>query len=514
MPLQRRILLALSVLLVGGSLTWTTGYAIHLRSDSYRKSVEADLSNFFELPCEVGRIRGLTFSSRSFQDVAIWLPGRRDQIFSCRDAVWHESKEHQEERHELDLVDGVLTLGSDRWVKEDYKQVLESGLGHNFEDLHLSRVGLSGFEVSFHRREFAVRCRETSGTIDMSDPKDGVARLHAYELNGQPISQGVQIYARFLPTHGVQVKELILSLPTVPLEAIGLDRLLGGEVTRGRFSGSVQFLQKGVEPEVWVRGDLEDADLAELTRRVPLGPLSGRFSVNVDRARLAGEVVTHLRGRGRIEELSLASFAPLLGAEELGGQASFDFDVVDLALGHVNRLRFGGVVKGLSLESWLAPWGHGSITGQLSIRVNNVEVVKDQIQSADIEMTVIPPTGGKGMIDRTLLLWAAEQAFHFTWPKSLPQSLLPEKVEYTEFGVRLLVRDNRLRVLGTHGEDGDTILTVKIGGMAFGVIQEQPGVIDLEPLLSDLFNRARTYDPARVREWWERRSSSRPQGGS
>ena len=504
MPFQRRILLVLSLVLVGGSLTWTTGYAVHLRSESYRKDMEAKLSYFFELPCDVGRIRGQTFSSRSFQDVAIWLPGRRDQVFSCKEAIWHENKNDGQENHELDLVDGVLALGSDRWVKEDYKQVLESGLGHNFEDLHLSRVGLSRFEVSFQRREFGLHCRDTSGSIDVSDAKNGIARLNAYELNGQPISQGAQIFARFLPKNGVQVKELILSLPTVPLSAIGLNSLLGGPITRGRFSGSVQFLQNetGAEPEVWVRGQLEDAELSELTRQVPLGPLTGRFSVNVDGARVAKSIVTQLRGSGQIKELSLASFAPLFGTRELSGSASFDFDVVDLALGRVNRLRFGGVVQGLSTESLLSRWGRGSATGQMSIRVNNVEIVNDNIHSADIEISAIPPRGGKGTIDRALLLSAAQRAFHFDWPESLPQSILPEKIEYTEFGMRLLVRDNQLRILGTHGEDGDTILTIKIGGVGMGVIKEPAGAIDLGPYMTDLLTRARAYDPDRVRDWW------------
>lgn len=515
MPFQRRILLTLAVLLVGGSLSWTTGYAIHLRSDSYRKHIEKELSNFFELPCEVGRIRGRTFSSRAFENVAIWLPGRRDQIFSCNEAVWHEIKDHGAEARELDLTRGVLALGSDRWVKEDYKHVLQSGLGHDFEDLRLSRVGLSHFEVSFHRGDFALRCRETSGIIDMSDPKSGVAHLNAYELNGQQIAQGAQIYARFLPKNGVRISELVLSLPAVPLEAIGLDSLLGGRVTRGRFSGSVQFLQKEPEPEVWIRGELEDAELAELTRNVPFGPISGRFSVSVDGARVANSIVTHLRGRGRIRDLSLSSFAPLVGIKELGGRASFDVDVVDLALGHINRLRFGGVVQGLSLESLLAPWGRGSATGQLSIRVNNVEIVDDNIKSADIEISAIPPPGGIGTIDRALLLSAVERAFHFAWPKSVPQSVLPEKVEYSEFGMRLLVRDNQLRILGTHGDGGDTILTIKIAGMDFGVVKEPSGETDLGPYLIEFLARARAYDPNRVRDWWRQRyggldSTSRP----
>ncbi|HKQ46529.1 MAG TPA: hypothetical protein VJZ71_00490 [Phycisphaerae bacterium] len=513
MPHTRPILLSFAILLVGGSLAWTTGYAIHLRSEDYRKEVEVDLSNFFELPSEVGRIRGRTFSSRSFHDVAIWLPDRRDQVFGCKEAVWHEVETAGGEHHELDLRDGVLALGSDRWVKEDFRQVLESGLGHNFEDLNLTRVGLAGFEVSFRKRDFAIRCRQTSGEIDVSDPANGIARLHAYELNGHPIAQGVQIYARFLPKNGVQVHEVQLSLPTVPLETIGLDSLLGGQVTHGRFSGSVQFLQNASDPEVWVRGQLEDAELGELTRTIALGPLSGRISVNVDGARIARSVVTHLRGSGRIKKLSLASFAPLVSTGELAGTASFDIDVVDLAMGHVNRLRFGGVVEGLSLESILAPWGRGSATGRLSVRVNNIEIVDDHIKSADIEVSAVPPAGGQGTIDRALMLSAVEKAFHFAWPESLPQNLLPEKVEYAEFGLRLLVRDDQLRILGTHGDDGNTILTIRIAGMTFGVVKSRPGHIDLGPYLTEMLERARAYDPERVRDWWRRHHDAiRPPG--
>ena len=220
----------------------------------------------------------------------------------------------------------------------------------------------------------------------------------------------------------------------------------------------------------------------------------------MDGARLAKSIVTHLRGSGQIKDLLLASFAPLLGTRDLGGRASFDFDVVDLALGHVNRLRFGGVIQGLSLESLLAPWGRGSATGQLSIRVNNVEIVNDSIHSADIEISAIPPLSGKGTIDRALLLSAAERAFHFVWPESLPHDLLPEKVEYAEFGMRLLIRDNHLRILGTHGRNDDTILTIKFSGMDFGVVKEPAGEIDLEPHLNDFLKRARSYDPDRVRE--------------
>jgi len=506
---HRKLLLLLAIVLVGGSLGWTARYGFDLRSESHRIEVEHELTEFFDLPCDVGRIRGHTFESRAFEDLVIWLPNRRDQVFSCKTAIWHDKKKNSHPRSELDLIDGVLILGTDRWQWEDYRQVFQSGLGHDFEELDLHRVGMSNFEIAFTRGDVAVRCRNTSGTIDMSDPTDGIARLRAYELNGYRISQGVQIDAHFLPKNGVEISEFILTLPEVPLTAIGVDRALGSDITTGRFSGQVQYRKTEQEPEIWLRGNLTDADVSELTGAVPLGPFVGRFSVTVDWARITDSIVTHFRGSGTISGFTLQPFAPLLGQENLSGTAAFNIDPVDLALGHVNRLRLDGSVSGLTLQALLQPWGAGSATGVLAIRVNNLDVVDDNIRSADVEVSVVPPSGEAGTIDRELLLSVAERALGYTWPQAVPKRILPEHVEYTEFGMRLLVRDNQLRILGTHGEAGDTILTIKILGTPMGLIKERPGTIDLGPYLDDLLQRVRSYDADRVRQWWESTADQR-----
>lgn len=508
MLLHRRILLVLVIVAVGGSLSWTAGYGLHLRSESYRRETADDLTAYFELPCDVGAIRGHTFSSRSFEDVTLWLPNRRDRVFHCRQAVWHEIETKTGETRELDLFDGMLVLGSDQWVREDYRQLLRSGLGHDFADLKLTRVGLNDFMIQFSRGEFLLRCRDTSGTIDLSQPGDGIARLQTYDLNDHRIEQGVQIYARFAPSAGVRIREWVLTLPTVPLNVLGLDPLLGAPLDHGEFTGSVQFVDNDGAPEFWFSGELRDAQLAELTRKAPLGPFEGRFSLDVDGARLVGDTVTHLRGRGRIHDLRLSAFAPLLARDSLSGVASFDFDVVDLALSRIERLRFAGGVRDLVLEQWLGPLGHGEATGRMTLRVNNVDIVADDIKSADIEVSVIPPSDRPGTISRELLLSAAERFLDFSWPAALPRGLLPQNVEYAEFGMRLLIRDNRLRILGTHGTDGKTILTIKVGNLAFGVVREQPGSIDLGPALRRLLQRARSYRPDQVRDWWRSQSSA------
>lgn len=502
-------MLICTIVIVGGSLTWTTGYALNLRSASYRAEVEADLAAFFELPCEIGRIRGQTFSSRAFDDVVIWLPDRRDVVFSCAEAVWHEFEEADPPARELELLDGVLVLGSDRWRQGDYEQVLRSGLGHDFEDLHLRRVDMQGFEIVFDRGGLSIRCRDTSGSLDLSDPAAGIARLQAYELNGCSVRQGVQIHARFKPEAGVEVSELILNLPPVPLSSLGLDRFLGGAVQNGRFEGRLEYVDECDPPELWLSGRIEGAELTELTRGTAIGPFEGRFSVDVDGARMMGNVLTHLRGRGRVDDLRFESFAPLLGMERLGGRASVNIDAVDLAMSRINRLRFSGLIEGMSVQDLLVPLRQGEATGRLTVSVYNVDIADDRIRSADIEFRVDPPEGEKGIIDRSLLLAIADRFFDFQWPAALPERLVPEKVEYARFGMRLLVRDNRLRILGTHGATDQTILTIRVFGRDFGIVSEPEGSTDLTPILSGFLEKVRRYDAGMLRDWWRRQAADR-----
>lgn len=511
MPVRRAILLIFAILACGGSLAATGIYAIRLRSDSYRASVERDLTEFFQLPCEVGSVRGETFSSRAFLDVLIHLPDRRDRVFSCERAVWQEVREGNSLINHLDLSHGAIFLGSDRWERSDYKKVFESGLGHDFSELQLGRVNISDFELGFDRGDLSLRCRRASGEVDLENGEEGVARLQALELNGVPVPDGVGIRARFKVKNGVDVREVTLSLPEVPLASVGLEGILNGEITHGYFAGMVRYSCPDHDrpQEVLVSGGLRDAQLAELTRRLGFGPLTGQVNVNVESARLEGAVVTHLKGRGSIRDLSFSSFAPLLGVEKLSGSASLSIEPVDLAMGRINRLRMEGNVNDVSLEEVLQIVGQGAATGRVAIRIHNLEIVDNEIKSADLEVLAFPPPDGPGTIDRTLVLGAAEKFLNFSWPDAIPQSLLPSKLEYVQFGTRLLVRDNQLRILGTHGASNDVILTVRIFGQTFGLVKEQSGTIDLTPWVDEILGRLRDYDPRRVRDWWRTHGGDR-----
>lgn len=503
MSIRRRIIFVLT-LLVGASWFATMAYGLRIRGEAFRREIEQDLTAFFNLPCDVAYIRGDTFSSRAFYNVRIHLPDRRDRVFHCDKAVWRENTENGAPSNELELYRGTLVLGTDRWLQTDYRRVFESGLGHDFEALRLAHVLLDDFELAFERGGLSLRCRRTSGRVDLSDEDAGIARLNAYELNGRPIDDGVRILARFQPSNGVEISELVLTLPEVPLATLSLGPAVGGDISQGRFSGQVQYLRPGDSrtAEVWIRGDLHGASLEELTRRMPHGPIAGQLAVGVEAARFQGGLITHFDGHGQVMGASFANLAPLVGLKELSGRADLSIDRVNIAEGRINRLRLAGVVSDARLEELLQIWGQGSATGRLTLRISNLDVENDMIRSADLEIRAVPPPGEAGTIDRSLLLGVAQKALSFTWPSSIPQSILPERLEYAEFGMRLLVRDNQLRILGTHGPGDDTILTVQVFGRPIGLIKEQSGAVDLSPYVRMVLERIRTYDPHRLREWW------------
>ena len=80
---HRKIILIITILTAGGSVGYKSWYGHHLQSESFRREMESELSAFFELPCELGGIRGRTFASRVFENVVIYLPDRRDKVLSC-----------------------------------------------------------------------------------------------------------------------------------------------------------------------------------------------------------------------------------------------------------------------------------------------------------------------------------------------------------------------------------------------------------------------------------------------
>lgn len=506
---HRRYLFLFCWLVVGGSLAATLAYGWRLRSDGYRRHVEERLSRLLEMPCEIGTVRPLTFSSRAFDDVSVWLPNRRAQIFRCERAVWHEYDAELREQFDLDLYRGTLSVASDRWRRADYEQVLRSGLGQDFDALKLGEVRVHDFDLELTHGAFRLACQGADGVMTLHPDGDGVARLTAPSLNGHATIEPVQVHATFSPERGVDVREVVLIVPEIPLTALGAATLLPVAPTHGRFAGRIEYRNQRPHAILTMAGRAMDVALEEVTSGLPFGPVHGSLDVVLERAAVQDRLLTEIVGRGEIRALRLTDLAPLFGRRSISGRADLHVRIIDAAMGHVRRLVLDGSLSGASLAEWTGLLGHGRASGRLEVAILSLRVEDDRISWADIEVRAFPPAGAAaGTIDREFLLGSAEELLDFSWPESIPKAVLPERIEYARFGMRLLIRDNRLRILGDHGPRQDTILTVRLFGQEIGLVKSLRRELDLTGYLAMLREQMLTRDAEELRTWWRARAGA------
>ncbi|MEE8170113.1 MAG: hypothetical protein V3T70_06155, partial [Phycisphaerae bacterium] len=255
-------LLVMSFLAVGGSVAAHLSLGVYLNSNAYRVRVEQAVGAFFDLPCDIAAAHPLTFSSKVYEGVRIWLPDRRDRIFECSRAVWREYQVDGAPAVNLDLIDGTIAFGTDKWHLEDYRRVLESALGGEMDELR--RVRLDGFEISFRRRDLLLSCAQAAGTIDYETPEVGIVSLEAYVFNGRPVREPIRVHARFQPSGDALIEHMIVAIPEVELAALGLDAAVGGNITRGRFSGRLEFHEARPQARLTISGRAYNIDLAQL----------------------------------------------------------------------------------------------------------------------------------------------------------------------------------------------------------------------------------------------------------
>ena len=499
MPVRTRLLLAATVGIIGGSTVAHLAFAVYLRSPWHRRAVEARLTDYFDLPCEVGRIERRTFAATAFDDVNLWLPDRRDRVFHCEQAFWDASDPASVV---LRLSRGHLALGADTWTLDDYRQLLASGFRHDFDVLR--RIELARFDFSFRRKEVMLSLADAHGTVLFDSPDLGIGSLQAFTLNGFRAREPVRVHARIRPKGKTLVEEMALEVPEVPLAGLGLDKPLAAAVSRGRFSGRLLVRDGDGAPRLTVSGRIFDVDLSELTQRLPFGPLHGAAELVLDRADMHGPLPTLVQGRAAVTGVPLSDFAGLFDVPSLSGTASLNISEADISNGHIHKLVINGRLDRVELRHLTSRFGKGEVTGVLSVVVNSLRVEDDRIASADVDVVAQPPDGGVGTIDRDLLLSIGKQLAGFALPAAIPRSLVPQPIEYTRFGLRLLVSDNQLRVLGTHGANNDSILTVRLLGTEWGVLRQWSGTIDLTPWVELIRQRATEYDPSELRDILQR----------
>ena len=498
MLLYRRVLLVLTLLGVAGSLSVTLGYGSYLRSDWYRHGLERDVSALLELPVSVGRVRPLTANSRAFHDIGASLPKRGTPLFRCAKAVWHDESRDGRPSFALDLNDGWLLVGTHQWAQADYQAVLRSGLGLDFAALHLRQVYLNRIDLEWQHPDITLSVADAVGAIRYDENGTGRASLIGHDLNGQPVIEPIKITAHFTPGAGLVFHEVILEVPVIPFSRLGLERLLRSRVEHGTFRGRLGYRESNGREYVELTGSIDDARLEELTEPIIGGPFRGQVNVVVDQAVFVDRRLESLRFRGRLSELNLTQIVPLLRNSSLDSQVQLRVHQAALRGRSIEYLSAAGRADDLSLEAVTGLFGQGIITGRLRVDIRALQIVDDRLQHAEIDLIAVPPEDAPGTIDRELLEQVSQELIGIDISR-----ILPERLEYAQLGVRLVIDGEVLRVRGTHGPEGRTILTVRILDRDLPVINEFERTFEIGPLVARIREKLETYDVDRVRQWWE-----------
>ena len=142
--------------------------------------------------------------------------------------------------------------------------------------------------------------------------------------------------------------------------------------------------------------------------------------------------------------------------------------------------------------------GRGTLTGNLDVDIHSLVIVDDRLHRAEIELNAVPPQGSPGTIDKTLLQWVTREILGLNLAPILPSS-----IEYSKLGMRLIIDDERLRLRGTHGVDGKTLLTIRLFSRDVPVIREFDRTYQLGPIVDKVRRQLEQYEIQQIRDLWE-----------
>ena len=498
MSRRRTIILAVCLIGVTGSIGATVGYALHLHGSGLRASLAGEIGEWLGMDVRIGRVLPRSLDSRGFADIFVSLPDDPRAVFHCARAVWSEEQTDSHLRRILDLRDGFVVVGADEWSPSHYRRVLEGGIGHDYSAVGLEEVRLHDIDLRFVHPVFGFTAGVSTGIVFFDRDGRGRATLDCVRLNGVTADKPVNIRALFQPGSPVQIDEVRLQVPVLPLATFGLDKLLGGPITHGRFGGRITYRQDDGGEIIDIEGSLADADLAELTRARQPRPIRGRLDAELRSARLVERSLVELILRGRITELSLGDLIPALAPGGSDPTVTLEIERLRWSHGRIDALKAVGEGQGIDLGALSDLLGQGRITGTVRFTITSLAVVDDELQSAEIEIRVVPPEDAAGTIDRTLLAGIARRLLGYDL-----SALLPEQIKYAELGMRVVLRDGQVRIHGTHGPGGRTLVTVKLFGRPVPLIVAPSEWFDVSAYTRNLSNRLATVDPDAVQAWWD-----------
>jgi len=505
---HRKIVLAVSVLVVVGSISSAVGYAVYIRGDAYRHSVERMVGDYLHLETQIDQVTPLSSSSRLFSGIRIFLPELDEPTFQCGRAVWRIDQQGEKNRVALELGDGSLTLDSRDLNRDSYRTMLSSGFGHDFAALGLASVKLDVFDIVWKSNEISMVIQKASGDVAFGPDGNGRANLTARQLNGTQLNAPLLVNALFTPGESLRFHHVSLGVPHVPLNVLGLGRVLGGDVSAGWFDGSIILRDKDGHQNMTLRGALGDVRLEELTASVFDKPIRGRVDIMLDDASVSGGQLDGLTFRGSLSDVRLEDLAEIANVPGLTGLVNLQVQQARIVGNQIAHASATGDAVDVPLEAITKLIGRGVVTGKLRITIHGVLIEDHKVKWADISIDAVNPPDKPGTISRDVILTVAKDVLGIELGRI--SAILPETIEYTELGLRILVEGGTLRFKGSHGTDGNSVLTIRdpILGRPMSVFSAPDRTFKLDDLLERVRERLEKYDIEDLREWWE--SNRRP----
>lgn len=491
MPLTR--LAALLALTGGlaGSLTVTARHAWRLHSDDYRRDCERTLSESLRLPSQIGRVVPRSRSARQFDDVVVWLPQRRGRALTCDQSVVRLTPEPgAPEAYEIELFGGACEISTRTWLREDYRGVVESGLRPGFAPGGPRRVRFSGMNLEFERDRFSAALFNAAGQVSFEGLQRGRAHALCYNFNGHDCGQPVLLTVEFSPRDaGVRIDHLELKVPPLPLESAGVDALAGVAVRTGRFAGALRYRESDEGRALSLSGSCEDLDLRECTSLLA-SPVPGQCpTIELQELRLVDARPVELRFRGTLVDVDLGALLENWEVSGVGGALSLRVGQAHISPRGIERLVASGECRGISLEALTTELDHGRMTGTVHVRIEDLTIVDNRLHSLAALVQVDDAVDPPNWVEARLVLELLRNALRVELPAFIAERL-PERFEYTRLGVRLDVRDEELRLSGTHGPAGRTLLTARLMQREVPLVSAPSEPIDLRPWLDALRRRA------------------------
>lgn len=478
MPRARLMLFLFVTFALVGSLVATAGYAWYLRSDARRLCFVTQLTDYLKLPSEIDSLAPRGRNSQAFFGVVVHLPDRRGKALSCRQALLISTPTPEDpEAYEVELRGGLCEISTDTWLRGDYRHLLESGLRPSFDPGGPREVRFDEMDVTFIRDAFHLTLHDADGRVSFADRTRGVADISCKTLNGHVAGDFVTLSSAFSPRpHGIRLDHTELRVPRLPIAVLGLGDLLGTPIRSGGFEGRLTYSEADDGRRVRVSGSCFDIDLSEWTAPFVPQPWHGVCpELQLVECVLRDRSLERLRFRGVLNDLRLGDILTTWGFAGVGGQTTLRVGDAELTPDGISRLVASGQCVDLALDTLTDRLGWGLMTGTARCVIDDLTIEHNRLRSLSARI-IVDDSANANIIEGRLVREIVNRAMRFDLPPMLPQ-----RIEYTHFGVRLDVKDEQLYVLGTHGERDRTILTVRLFGQEIPLVPQPPSAIDLRP---------------------------------